>query len=191
MNDTKLNDGGPAFAEVVQVEIEGQGGRRGYRRVGGLSKLEYFAASAPPSPAWFTAKLTPLPKQPAGAEFCEGCKSDNDCEKTLSCLAMQEHRQKEHATRELNKVEMMIQWRWFYADQMIAARTTESAPKVLKFSDAIKIAKGCFDYSGGHRDAARETFHHGIQTVINALEAADKNGLADTQVAVLHNLGSK
>ena len=62
----------------------------------------------------------------------------------------------------------------------------------MEFEDAIKIAKGCFDYGGGYRANEKELaiFHHGIQTVVNALEAMKKRGLKDTQVAVLHSIGS-
>ena len=61
----------------------------------------------------------------------------------------------------------------------------------LLFSDAIKIANGCFDYAGGyHRPSELEIFHHGIQTVINALNGAEKSGLTDLQSKVLHGLGS-
>lgn len=61
----------------------------------------------------------------------------------------------------------------------------------LGFDDAIAIAKGCFDYGGGYRsdEGKLEIFHHGIQTVVNALTAARKSGLADSQVAVLHCIG--
>ena len=61
----------------------------------------------------------------------------------------------------------------------------------LNYDDAIKIARGCFDYSGGHRDGERKIFHHGIQTVCQALEGTKKNGLSDLQSAFLHSLGSK
>jgi len=61
----------------------------------------------------------------------------------------------------------------------------------LAFDDALAIAKGCFDYGGGHRtDGTLGVFHHGIQTVVNALEAAKERGLADSQVAVLHRIGT-
>lgn len=61
----------------------------------------------------------------------------------------------------------------------------------LSFEDSVKIARGCHDYGGGyHSPTEAEIFHHGIQTVINSLEAAQARGLADTQVAVLHRTGS-
>ena len=54
--------------------------------------------------------------------------------------------------------------------------------KQLTFDDAINMAHGCFDYSGGH---------DGIQTVINVLEAAKKSGLEDTQVRAVHAVGQR
>lgn len=53
------------------------------------------------------------------------------------------------------------------------------------------VARGCFDYGGGYRadEGKLEIFHHGIQTVINALEAARTKGLKDTQVAALYQAG--
>ena len=53
----------------------------------------------------------------------------------------------------------------------------------------INVARGCHDYGGGHADTkASEAFHHGIQTVINALEAA-ANDPASMQVRVLESIG--
>ena len=60
---------------------------------------------------------------------------------------------------------------------------------MLRYDDAINIAKGCFDYSGGHRNKELEIYHHGIQTVINALEGAKKSNLGDLQSKVLHRKG--
>lgn len=62
----------------------------------------------------------------------------------------------------------------------------------LSFDDAIAIANGCFDYGGGYRsnDGELEIFHHGIQTVINALKGAKSSGLSDMQSKVLHRIGS-
>ena len=66
------------------------------------------------------------------------------------------------------------------------------APEPWTFDDALRIARGCFDYGGGYRAVGKDMaiFHHGIQTVINALEGAAKNGHKDTQVAALHRMGS-
>lgn len=59
------------------------------------------------------------------------------------------------------------------------------------FEDAIKIAKGCKDYLGGYRGDELEAFHQGIQTVVNALEAAAKNNPNDLQVANLMRTGEQ
>jgi hypothetical protein len=54
----------------------------------------------------------------------------------------------------------------------------------------LNVARGCHDYNGGHYDAHdHETYHHGIQTVINALEAAAKRDPGDTQVNALERIG--
>src|SRR6266571_4986291 len=48
---------------------------------------------------------------------------------------------------------------------------------VLGFGDALRIARVCHDYNGGyHTDGAHEIYHHGIQTVINALESGSEKG---------------
>ena len=62
----------------------------------------------------------------------------------------------------------------------------------LTFEDALRIARGCPDYGGGHRGNAEhyEIYQHGIQTVINALTAASKTGLDDMQTRVLHSMGA-
>jgi len=60
---------------------------------------------------------------------------------------------------------------------------------MLRYDDAINIAKGCLDYCGGHGGKELEIYHHGIQTVINALKGAEKSGLSDLQSKVLHRKG--
>ncbi len=46
---------------------------------------------------------------------------------------------------------------------------------LLCFDDAISIAKGSLDYMGGYRNENElAIYYHGIQTVINVLEAAKK-----------------
>lgn len=62
----------------------------------------------------------------------------------------------------------------------------------LTFEDALRIARGCTDYGGGHRSNAEhyEIYQHGIQTVINALTAASKTGLEDMQTRALHSMGA-
>ena len=73
----------------------------------------------------------------------------------------------------------------------LAHRAAPAVAPGLTFSDALRIALGCKDYGGGHRsDGHMEIYQHGIWTVINALERAQKNGLADTQVAALHSIGA-
>ena len=61
----------------------------------------------------------------------------------------------------------------------------------LTFNDALLIAKGCTDYSGGYRSNPEqfEAYQHGIQTVITALTAAGNKGLSDTQINALHKIG--
>ena len=47
----------------------------------------------------------------------------------------------------------------------------------------LAVARGCHDYGGGYHDGDKsEIYHHGIQTVITALEACVRNP-NDTQVA--------
>lgn len=71
----------------------------------------------------------------------------------------------------------------------VLRRCASELPSV-QYNDAVRIARGCLDYGGGYRsnDGRLEAFHHGIQTVINALEAGSK-GLGDSQVAALHMMG--
>jgi hypothetical protein len=65
-----------------------------------------------------------------------------------------------------------------------------SAADKLTFDDALRIARGCHDYNGGHRGSeAHSIYHHGIQTVINALEGAAASGLWDTQTRALWEMG--
>lgn len=65
--------------------------------------------------------------------------------------------------------------------------------RTLTFDDALRIARGCTDYGGGHRGDPEKfaVYQHGIQTVINALTAAAERGLADTQVRALHCMGAE
>ncbi|MCP4103104.1 MAG: hypothetical protein GY750_17045 [Lentisphaerae bacterium] len=74
---------------------------------------------------------------------------------------------------------------------MSEAKNDESTLNdLLCFDDALNMAKGCYDYKGGyHNKADLEVYHHGIQTVINVLEAAQKRGLDDLQVATVHRIG--
>lgn len=64
--------------------------------------------------------------------------------------------------------------------------------KLDAVSRMVRIARGCLDYGGGYRsdEDMLSAFHGGIQTVINALEAAAKNDPSDTQVNALERIGS-
>jgi hypothetical protein len=55
----------------------------------------------------------------------------------------------------------------------------------------LNIARGCHDYNGGYNSQLVESqiYHHGIQTVINALEAAVRK--ADLQTDVLESIGAE
>jgi hypothetical protein len=55
----------------------------------------------------------------------------------------------------------------------------------------LNIARGCKDYGGGYRHDKEkfEIYHHGVQTVINALESAVKKD--DPQLRVLENVGKE
>lgn len=62
----------------------------------------------------------------------------------------------------------------------------------MNLRDAVKIAKGCHDYGGGYQnDHDSKIYHHGIQTVINALEHAEAHGLNEFQIRTLHGIGSR
>lgn len=60
------------------------------------------------------------------------------------------------------------------------------------YETCLNIANGCHDYNGGHHgDKMNSAFHHGIQTVINCLEALEKRGLDDLQLNVVYEIGKK
>jgi hypothetical protein len=55
----------------------------------------------------------------------------------------------------------------------------------------LAIARGCFDYRGGYHDEHDlGIYHHGIQTVANAIAAALKHDPNDMQVNVLERVGT-
>lgn len=65
-----------------------------------------------------------------------------------------------------------------------------TAGSKLTFDDAIALAKGCTDYSGGFRNDDADIFHNGIKTVVNVLESAKKEGgINSLQLANLHGRG--
>ena len=76
---------------------------------------------------------------------------------------------------------------------MSKAKNDESElSALLCFDDAISMAKGSLDYMGGYHDKDElEIYRHGIQTVINVLEAARKRGLDDLQVATIRRIGKE
>ena len=77
-------------------------------------------------------------------------------------------------------------------ERRVSARPTTENEMELTFDDALRIARGCTDYGGGHRSNQEhyEIYQHGIKTVITALTAAANNGLEDTQVKALHVMGA-
>lgn len=58
------------------------------------------------------------------------------------------------------------------------------------YARLLSVARGCHDYGGGygHEPRHAEIYHHGIQTVINALEAAEREP-ESLQVKVLERAG--
>ncbi len=80
-----------------------------------------------------------------------------------------------------------IQWevKWWYPV------SEDPYPPELRGDRLLNVARGCHGYNGGYTGASglSEPFHHGIQTVINALEAASKGRLFQTDV--LERIGAK
>jgi len=77
-----------------------------------------------------------------------------------------------------------------YPQAAIILANAYSSDKALSFDDALNMTKGCFEYMGGYSDNEElSIYYHGIQTVINVLEAAKKRGLDDLQVAVINKIG--
>lgn len=71
------------------------------------------------------------------------------------------------------------------------AASPAAQPVALTFADAVRIARGCTDYGGGYRGTPEfGAYQDGINTVIASLEAAEKRGLADTQVAALFSIAA-
>lgn len=61
----------------------------------------------------------------------------------------------------------------------------------LSFEDALNIAKGCHDYSGGYRfdNDLLDAFHAGISVVVNSLKAAKERDQSDYQTVALLSIG--
>ena len=95
--------------------------------------------------------------------------------------------------RELTHKPPTIERKMNKQDKVLNATKISTEPMdndYKSIQDAIKIAKGCLDYGGGYRGTPEfEVYHHGIQTVINALKAAERNGTSDTQVNALVKMG--
>jgi hypothetical protein len=72
--------------------------------------------------------------------------------------------------------------------------STEQIPapsQPLTFLDAIRLAKGCHDYSGGYGGTpCDEAFHAGIGTVVNVLAKA-ASGCWDYQLQAVFDEGSR
>lgn len=61
----------------------------------------------------------------------------------------------------------------------------------MDVNQILNVARGCHDYGGGYRDLVQsDAFHHGVQTVINALEHAVKEPDC-LQVRMLESIGRK
>jgi hypothetical protein len=56
------------------------------------------------------------------------------------------------------------------------------------FQDAIRLAEGCHDYSGGHSGAEGEAWHGAIDTVVAALKKAT-DGPWDSQTRAVYGVG--
>ena len=63
----------------------------------------------------------------------------------------------------------------------------------VRADDVLAIIKGCWDYSGGHRSNAEhlEIYRHGMQTVLNSMNAALKSNPSDTQSNATLIMGRK
>lgn len=89
----------------------------------GMPLRDWFAGHAPDFPSWFEPQgLTPLPLRPDDADYCDGCQAGADCEKTERCLKMQDFKARLEIARNINKLETLVKWRFFYADAMLAER---------------------------------------------------------------------
>jgi hypothetical protein len=58
------------------------------------------------------------------------------------------------------------------------------------FQDAIRLAEGCHDYSGGHSGAEGEAWHGAIDTVVAVLKKAT-DGPWDSQAMAVFGVGSE
>ena len=65
----------------------------------------------------------------------------------------------------------------------------EGEPPRPTFLDAIRLAQGCHDYSGGHSGQQGEAFHDGVGTVVAVLKKAAV-GSWDSQTMAVFGVGS-
>lgn len=71
----------------------------------------------------------------------------------------------------------------------VAALTALLDAKDARHERLLNIARGCHDYGGGYSESREvEIYHHGIQTVINALEASGDDSL---QTRILEAIGKE
>jgi hypothetical protein len=58
------------------------------------------------------------------------------------------------------------------------------------FQDAVRLAEGCHDYSGGHSGAEGEAWHGAIDTVVAVLKRAAV-GSWDSQLKAVYGVGAE
>jgi hypothetical protein len=136
-------DGGPAFpgfGQIFTTDSQGRTGPQatwGMEGASGMSLRDYFAAHAPLEPArWF--KYTPLPKDgippmPNVNDLVERHRQVAADWRRDGCFDLPEeiawwgekveaHRKAVSEWNVANDAAMFIQWRWAYADAMLAER---------------------------------------------------------------------
>jgi hypothetical protein len=130
-------DGGPAFPQAMVIGPNGQmtSGWDGWG-MGGMTLRDYFAAHAPAEiPTWFThvelAKT--FPPMPEVEELDETHHKIAGDWRRDGCFDLPEeiawwgekvvaHRTGKASWEDLNRRERYVQWRWAYADMMLAER---------------------------------------------------------------------
>lgn len=80
-----------------------------------------------------------------------------------------------------------VQLRWYFAElgetqAVLAALRT----RLARFR---ALVHGCHDYGGGYSGREYKIYHHGIQTVVNVIEAALKDNGTDTQLRAVERIG--
>jgi hypothetical protein len=76
---------------------------------------------------------------------------------------------------------------YFGIDAMATPPAPEPGPT---FQDAIHLAEGCHDYSGGHSGAEGEAWHGAIDTVVDVLKRAAV-GAWDSQTRAVYGVGAE